>query len=120
MRGYGVSKEKLIGIQNHNHRLWFRFAHLDYVKKYNLFMYALEDGLICTGDKPNYPLVLWNEVTSRLKIKDSQLESNCLKIKCNSLNKEVSISNRKMMKSKENSYSHFLKDQISVRSRFRF
>ena len=58
MRGYGVSKEKLIGIQNHNHRLWFRFAHLDYVKKYNLFMYALEDGLVCTGDKPNYPLCL--------------------------------------------------------------
>ena len=114
MRGYGVSKEKLIGIQNHNHRLWFRFAHLDYVKKYNLFMYALEDGLVCTGDVPNYPLVLWNEVKSRLKIKDSQLESNCLKIKCKSLNKEVSISNRKMMKSKENSYSHFLKDQISV------
>ena len=32
-------------------------------------MYALEDGLICTGDKPNYPLVLWNEVISDLKLK---------------------------------------------------
>ena len=52
MRGYGVSKEKLIGIQNHNHRLWSSFAHLDYVKKYKLFIYSLEDGLVCTGDVP--------------------------------------------------------------------
>ena len=32
MRGYGASKEKLIGIQNHHHRLWSRYDHLDYVK----------------------------------------------------------------------------------------
>ena len=114
MRGYGASKEKLIGIQNHHHRLWSRFAHLDYVKKYKLFIYSLEKGLVCTGDVPKYPKELWNEVTSRLKIGDKQMDSNCLKIKCKSLNSEACISNRKMRKSKENSYSHFLKDQISV------
>ena len=114
MRGYGVSKEKLIGIQNHHHRLWSRFAHLDYVKKYKLFIYSLEKGLVCTGDIPNYPKELWKEVLSNLKISDKQMDSNCLKIKCKSLNSEACISNRKMKKSKENSYSHFLKDQISV------
>ena len=114
MRGYGASKEKLIGIQNHHHRLWSRFAHLDYVKKYKLFIYSLEKGLVCTGDVPKYPKELWNEVTSRLKIGEKQMDSNCLKIKCKSLNSEACISNRKMRKSKENSYSHFLKDQISV------
>tara|TARA_B100000579_G_scaffold272798_1_gene225330 strand:- start:1415 stop:2902 length:1488 start_codon:yes stop_codon:yes gene_type:complete len=114
MRGYGVSKEKLIGIQNHHHRLWSRFAHLDYVKKYKLFIYSLEKGLVCTGDIPNYPKELWKEVVSNLKISDKQMDSNCLKIKCKSLNSEACISNRKMKKSKENSYSHFLKDQISV------
>jgi len=114
MRGYGVSKEKLIGIQNYHHRLWSRFAHLDYVKKYKLFMYALDTGLVCTGDVPNYPKELWDEVTSRLKISGKYMDSNCLKIKCKSLNNEAFISNRKMKKSKENSYSHFLKDQISV------
>tara|TARA_B100001250_G_scaffold353151_1_gene326309 strand:- start:22 stop:1509 length:1488 start_codon:yes stop_codon:yes gene_type:complete len=114
MRGYGASKEKLIGIQNHHHRLWSRFAHLDYVKKYKLFIYSLEKGLVCTGDIPNYPKELWNEVVSNLKIKDKQMNSNCLKITCKSLMNEACISNRKMKKSKENSYSHFLKDQISV------
>jgi len=114
MRGYGASKEKLIGIQNHHHRLWSRFAHLDYVKKYKLYIYSLEKGLICTGDKPNYPKELWNEVTTRLKIRDKQMDSNCLKIKCKSLNAVACISNKRISKSKENSYSHFLKDQISV------
>jgi hypothetical protein len=42
------------------------------------------------------------------------MDSKCLKIKCKSLNNEACISNRKMKKCKENSYSHFLKDQISV------
>ena len=37
-RGSGVSKDKLIGVQNHHHRLWSRFAHLDYVKKHNLLV----------------------------------------------------------------------------------
>ena len=114
MRGYGVSKEKLIGIQNHHHRLWSRFSHLDYVKKYKLFIYSLETGLVCTGDVPKYPKELWDEVTTRLKIKDKQIDSNCLKIRCKSLDKEACISNRKIRKSRENSYSHFLKDQISV------
>jgi len=49
-----------------------------------------------------------------LKISDKQMDSNCLKIKCKSLNAEACISNKKISKSKENSYSHFLKDQISV------
>ena len=114
MRGYGVSKEKLIGIQNHHHRLWARFAHLDYVKKYNLYIYSLEKGLICTGDKPNYPKELWKEVNTRLKIGDKQMDSNCLRITCKSLGAEAFISNKKLSKSKDNSYSHFLKDQISV------
>ena len=42
LRGSGISKEKLIGIQNYHHRLWSRFAHLDYVKKHKLYIYALE------------------------------------------------------------------------------
>ena len=114
MRGYGASKEMLIGIQNHHHRLWSRFAHLGYVKKYKLFIYSLESGLLCTGDVPRYPIELWDEVTSRLKISNKVMDSNCMKIKCKSLNKTAYISTRKMKKSKENTYSHFLKDQISV------
>ena len=31
LRGSGVSKEKLIGVDHHS-RLWSRFSHLDYVK----------------------------------------------------------------------------------------
>ena len=114
MRGSGVSKEKLIGIQNHHHRLWSRFAHLDYVKKYKLFIYSLEKGLVCTGDVPRYPKELWDEVTSSLKLGDKVMESNCLKITCKSLDKTAYISTRRMKKSRENSYSHFLKNQISV------
>lgn len=113
LRGSGVSKEKLIGVQNYHHRLWSRFAHLDYVKKHKLYIYALDKGLICTGTEPKYPKQLWNETCSSLKLKDSSEISLGLKVKCNSLNKSVAIPYKRLLKSKENSYSHFLKHQIA-------
>ena len=113
LRGSGASKEKLIGIQNHHHRLWSRFAHLDYVKKHKLYIYALDKGLICTGTKPNYPKQLWKETCSSLKLKDSSELSLGLKVKCNSITKSVTIPYKRLLKSKENSYSHFLKHQIA-------
>ncbi len=113
LRGSGVSKEKLIGVQNYHHRLWSRFAHLDYVKKHKLYIYALDKGLICTGTEPKYPKQLWNETCSSLKLKDSSEISLGLKVKCNSLNKSVTIPYKRLLKSKENSYSHFLKHQIA-------
>ena len=113
LRGSGASKEKLIGIQNHHHRLWSRFAHLDYVKKHKLYIYALDKGLICTGTKPNYPKQLWKETYSSLKLKDSSELSLGLKVKCNSITKSVTIPYKRLLKSKENSYSHFLKHQIA-------
>ena len=69
MRGRGISKEKLIGIQNYHNRLWVRFAHLDYVKKYKFFMYILDKNIICSGTSPKYPKVLWDEACNTLKIR---------------------------------------------------
>tara|TARA_B100001029_G_scaffold166192_1_gene158446 strand:- start:914 stop:2392 length:1479 start_codon:yes stop_codon:yes gene_type:complete len=113
LRGSGVSKEKLIGVQNHHSRLWSRFSHLDYVKKYKLYIYALEEGLICTGTKPSYPVKLWSEVCSTLKLKDSSNVDYGVKFACNSLGKDVTIPSKRIMKSKDNSYSIFLRNQIS-------
>ena len=50
--------------------------------------------------------------TSLWKIGDKQMDSNCLRISCKSLHAEAFISNKKLSKSKDNSYSHFLKDQM--------
>jgi len=113
LRGSGISKEKLIGIQNYHHRLWSRFAHLDYVKKYKLYIYALEKGLICTGTKPNYPKQLWDETCTSLKVKDSSDIYLGLNVKCNSIRKSITIPYKRLLKSKENSYSYFLKHQIA-------
>ena len=113
LRGSGISKEKLIGIQNYHHRLWSRFAHLDYVKKYKLYIYALEKGLVCSGTEPQYPKQLWGEVCSSLKLKDTKKVLYGLNILCNSINESTIIPHKRIMKSKENSYSHFLKHQIA-------
>ena len=113
MRGYGVSKEKLIGVQNHHHRLWSRFAHLDYVKKHKLYIYALDKGLICTGTEPSFPKQLWDETCSSMKVKDTNEILLGLKITCHSINKSVTIPYKRVLKSKENSYSKFLKHQIA-------
>jgi hypothetical protein len=113
LRGSGISKEKLIGIQNYHHRLWSRFAHLDYVKKHKLYIYALEKGLVCSGTEPQYPRQLWDEVCSSLKLKDTRNISYGLNIHCNSANESTRIPHKRIMKSKENSYSQFLKHQIA-------
>ena len=113
MRGSGVSKEKLIGIQNYHNRLWSRFAHLDYVKKYKLYIYALEKGLICSGTDPQYPPQLWNEVCSSLKLKESKDTQFGVNVFCGSIQKSVMIPYKRLLKSKENSYSYFLKHQIA-------
>ena len=113
LRGSGISKEKLIGIQNYHHRLWARFAHLDYVKKHKLYIYALEKGLVCSGTEPYYPKQLWDEVCSYLKLKDTRSIPYGLNIHCNSANESTMIPHKRLMKSKENSYSHFLKHQIA-------
>ncbi len=113
MRGSGISKEKLIGIQNYHHRLWSRFAHLDYVKKYKLYIYALEKGLICSGNDPQYPPQLWDEVCSSLKLKESKETLFGVNVFCGSIQKSITIPYKRLLKSKENSYSHFLKHQIA-------
>ena len=113
MRGYGISKEKLIGIQNHHNRLWSRFAHLDYVKKYKFFIYVLEKGLLCTGTSPKYPKALWEEACNSLKIKKGGDDLLGIKIKCKTLGNQATLPPRKVSKSKENSYSHFLRHQVA-------
>ena len=113
MRGSGISKEKLIGIQNYHNRLWSRFAHLDYVKKYKLYIYALEKGLICSGTDPQYPPQLWNEVCSSLNLKESKELLFGVSVFCGSIQKSVTIPYKRLLKSKGNSYSHFLKHQIA-------
>ena len=113
MRGSGVSKEKLIGIQNYHHRLWSRFAHLDYVKKYKLYIYSLEKGLVCTGISPDYPKELWSESCNLLKVKENQDIKEGLIVRCQSINKEIIIPYKRVLKSKNNSYSIFLKHQIT-------
>lgn len=120
LRGSGVSKEKLIGIQNYHSRLWSRFGHLDYVKKYKLYIYAMEDGLICTGNKPSYPKKMWTEVCSILKLKEfSNLEFG-LTFSCNSLKKSITVPNKRIVKSKDNSYSVFLRNQIAFDPHYDF
>ena len=113
MRGSGLSKEKLIGVQNHHHRLWSRFAHLDYVKKYKFFMYALDKGLVCTGTTPKYPKALWDEACNTLKIKKGGNDIEGIKIRCKSLKELAVLPVKKVSKSKENSYSHFLRNQVA-------
>ena len=113
MRGYGISKEKLIGIQNYHHRLWSRFAHLDYVKKYKFFLYVLENGLICTGNSPKFPKVLWEEACNSLKIKKGGEDLLGIKIRCISLGNQATLPPRKVSKSKDNSYSYFLRHQVA-------
>ena len=113
MRGYGISKEKLIGVQNYHTRLWSRFAHLDYVKKYKFFIYVLENGLVCTGTSPKYPKVLWEEACNSLKIKKGGDDLLGIKIKCKSLGNLATLPPRKISKSKDNSYSYFLRHQVA-------
>lgn len=120
LRGSGVSKEKLIGVQNFHSRIWSRFAHLDYVKKYSLYIYALEEGLICTGTKPSYPKKLWAEVCSILKLKESSKIDLGLTFTCNSINNDITIPLKRLIKSKDNSYSFFLKNQIAFDVDFDF
>jgi len=112
-RGSGVSKEKLIGVQNYHHRLWSRFAHLDYVKKYKFFMYVLEKGLVCSDTSPKYPKILWEEACKSLKIKKGGDDLQGIKIRCKSLGEQATLPTKKVSKSKENSYSHFLKNQVA-------
>ena len=112
-RGSGVSKEKLIGVQNYHHRLWSRFAHLDYVKKYKFFMYVLDKGLVCSDTSPKYPKLLWEEACKSLKIKKGGDDLQGIKIRCKSLGEQATLPTKKVSKSKENSYSHFLKNQIA-------
>ncbi len=112
-RGSGVSKEKLIGVQNHHNRLWSRFAHLDYVKKYKFFMYVLDKGLVCSGKSPKYPKPLWEEACRSLKIKKGGDDLEGIKIRCKSLGEKATLPTKKVSKSKENSYSHFLKNQVA-------
>ena len=113
MRGSGLSKEKLIGIQNYHHRLWSRFAHLDYVKKYKFFIYVLEKGLICTGTRPRYPKALWDEACNTLKIRKGGEDLQGIKIHCKSLGMNALLPTKKVTRSKDNSYSHFLKHQVT-------
>jgi hypothetical protein len=113
LRGSGISKEKLIGIQNHENRLWSRFAHLDYVKKYKYFIYVLQKGMVCTGTKPKYPKELWIEACNDIKVRPGNDSPFGLEISCESLGEKVIIPSKKMSKSKENSYSHFLKHQVA-------
>jgi hypothetical protein len=113
LRGSGISKEKLIGIQNHENRLWSRFAHLDYVKKYKYFIYVMQKGMVCTGIKPKYPKELWNEACNDIKIKLGNDSPFGLEICCVSLGEKIIIPSKRMSKSKENSYSHFLKHQVA-------
>ncbi len=113
MRGAGISKEKLIGVQNHHHRLWSRFAHLDYVKKYKFFIYVLEKGLICTGTTPKYPKALWDEACNTLKIRKGGDDLQGIVIHCKSLGAKALLPTKKVTRSKDNSYSHFLKHQVT-------
>ena len=113
LRGSGISKEKLIGIQNHENRLWSRFAHLDYVKKHKFFIYVLQKKMVCTGTKPKYPKELWNEACNDIKVKPDNDSPFGLEISCQSLGEKVIIPAKRMSKSKENSYSHFLKHQVA-------
>jgi len=113
LRGSGISKEKLIGVQNHHSRLWSRFSHLDYVKKHKLYLYALEEGLICTGNKPSYPKKLWNEVCSILKLKEQSNLDFGLVINCKSIKKSITIPSKRVSRNKDNSYSVFLRNQVA-------
>ena len=113
MRGRGISKEKLIGIQNYHNRLWVRFAHLDYVKKYKFFMYILDKNIICSGTSPKYPKVLWDEACNTLKIRKGGEDLQGMKIRCNSLDEVALLPTKKVSKSKDNSYSHFLRNQVA-------
>jgi hypothetical protein len=113
LRGSGISKEKLIGIQNHENRLWSRFAHLDYVKKHKFFIYILQKGMVCTGTKPKYPKELWDEACNDIKVKLGNDSPFGLEISCESLGETIIIPAKRMSKSKENSYSHFLKHQVA-------
>ena len=113
MRGRGISKEKLIGIQNYHNRLWVRFAHLDYVKKYKFFMYVLDKGIICSGTSPKYPKILWDEACNSLKIRKGDENLQGIKIHCKSLGEAAILPAKKVSKSKDNSYSHFLRNQVA-------
>ena len=113
MRGRGISKEKLIGIQNYHNRLWVRFAHLDYVKKYKFFMYVLDKGIICSGTSPKYPKILWDEACNSLKIRKGDEDIQGIKIHCKSLGEVAILPVKKVSKSKDNSYSHFLRNQVA-------
>ena len=113
LRGSGISKEKLIGIQNHENRLWSRFAHLDYVKKHKFFIDVLQKRMVCTGTKPKYPKELWNEACNDINVKPDNDSLFGLEISCKSLGETVIIPAKRMSKSKENCYSHFLKHQVS-------
>ena len=77
------------------------------------FIYVLEKGLICTGTRPRYPKALWDEACNTLKIRKGGEDLQGIQIHCKSLGMNALLPTKKVTRSKDNSYSHFLKHQVT-------
>tara|TARA_B100000965_G_C19479306_1_gene707756 strand:- start:71 stop:1096 length:1026 start_codon:yes stop_codon:yes gene_type:complete len=76
-------------------------------------MYILDKNIICSGTSPKYPKVLWDEACNTLKIRKGGEDLQGMKIRCNSLDEVALLPTKKVSKSKDNSYSHFLRNQVA-------
>ena len=60
-----TDQKKLIGIQHYDHREYRLMTYLELAEKKKIFIYSLEEGMVCTGPSPSPPEgFVGNAVTS--------------------------------------------------------
>ena len=63
----GIDREKLIGVQYYDDPVLRMFGIFDIIKKKKLYVYSLNDRMICTGKDPNPPKEFINQMVNSLK-----------------------------------------------------
>lgn len=111
VRGTGIPKEKMIGVQNYEHQSLRMLLHLNYVKKDGINLYSVKNGMICTGKTPRYPIELWNQAVSEIKCNEEEQKFG-MAISSKSLQKKIFLNSNVWKKSNKNSFSSFIKYQM--------
>ena len=111
VRGTGIPKEKMIGVQNYENQALRMLLHLNYVKRDGINLYSVKNGMICTGKTPRYPIELWKQAVSEIKCNEEEQKFG-MSISSESLQKKIYLNSNVWKKSNKNSFSSFIKYQM--------
>jgi hypothetical protein len=76
----GCKREKLIGVQYYDDPILRMIGVLDIVKKKGLYIYSLDDKMVCTGKEPDPPPEFIEQAISSLKTNVKGTKINDIKI----------------------------------------